>query len=98
MDTFFLCRFSLANQSPGGRLRRPGRGLIKNIQNRNQKHFLRSPVSVVWEITERMLHYPRKPLITLLKQLKILLDWMCSGRVCGQVKKDCQLSLQHTVI
>ena len=58
INTFFLCRLSLANQSPGGVPPAAWQGPdLKNTQNRIQKRFAASPISIVWEITERMLHY-----------------------------------------
>ena len=60
MNTFSLCRSSLANQSPGGASGGLAGAEYKNIQNRIQKHFPQSHVSVVRETTERMLHYLEK--------------------------------------
>ena len=58
MGMFFLFLSSLANRSKGGPPAAWQGPDLKNIQNRIQKHFATSPVSVVREITERMLHYP----------------------------------------
>ena len=58
MNTFFLCRSDLANQSPeGGASGGLAAAQFKNIQNRIQTDFAVTLVSMVREITERMLHY-----------------------------------------
>ena len=56
-NTFILCRYQLASQSPGGGPPAAWQGSdLKNPKTRNRQT---GSVSMVGEITERMLHYRR---------------------------------------